>query len=1260
MMVVKQPSRPWEWRSGETAVTFDQWLTQAAETRHFEHAEEAIRKSWLLTWLVDRGDVFAAEQVRPAKSRSQLLDRTKGEGAAPLDLPLDTHLENLLTIGSELYTSNVFRLTGLPVIATARDIARHLDKLKLQEKLGTKGSRPSGPLPINPPPDIDTIRAAVHALTKDPELRILQEFFWFWPLPISSTDKSPQTDQALQDLTQGDFEKAIRQWEHMGPHSAEGPIARHNLAILYHVAALDLELKGTRQTLSEEQKKQRNAFWNRALDLWNIISDEEAVWSWLATRIRTLEDARLTTGYARRLRAYLPVILSSVNGSLAAQSAEAGLGQETDRHIARLVSYAHDSQTLNHMVMRIVETYRERLRACCKQAEEMRTSQPLQGIQTAEILITQSAPLLQVIDALTYSGSSLREAAHDYVALNVFDCATTYENKTHRYRATIPVFEQALTCALGESTKKKIADELAASKKLLESGDIWFDEEYFDQPQPILDKLEQARALANSTQYDQAISILVDLLYGHREQTILRDQEHVVQKPLAWCLSRRSVKRVNDAMDQQNIELEIIKNIRQRAVNPTNGFNYSFAAARQGSNQGLPYLECMACGATIQQSYYHFSYKFNEEDVKVLICPSCNTKSDEERDRRRIAFKRVVHESAQDIQLAVELDDTNQQVKKNIADLKGIASSNDITWPSSQELRLKLGLLSDTDLLKSFLSEDPSVRRQALELTGKRVAVGSRANPALLSAILDMVIDPIRSVRDAAWSALNNLGEGWSQTDTARRKVDILLEAASKGKPEIAESAARAVKKIDPLKAERLRSLQRSRRFKKLAITASVVIVSVGIFVGSTFQKSSEGDLLASIQLHTWHLLDEATTFARIEEAARSSDSTTRLHAIKAWKQFADKRTVVVPALILAQVDENPKVVSAASRAMEEISTAYGQDQLPEVKLAIPGLLKAAATGPASARKRAITLLMMIGPDDHDLIIPTLTSALRDIDKEVRVLAAEALRNIGPRANQAIPALLEALNSDDWDLRITAAEGLAAVGEDGLVAKLRIKSMLTQLPPKSPHRTALSNVLARMEVEAKTVAKVAKTSEAKLPKPQVKATKGGEVDKSLIGKEGSTEIPARRDHKQDSTDTIITLAERVESDQLLSAQMDHDTSEPLTQMSKLGPSDQLEQLSGTSDDLWVAELLKRRVAEAMIYPYLAQFQGREGTVVLAVVIRSDGQLSKIEVLKSSGHSLLDDDAMETVKRATPLTMAQPMGRPELAVEIPVVYRLRGN
>lgn len=132
---------PWRWRSSDIAETFEQWLVQAAESKNFDHAEEAIRKSWLVTWLKDKGDVFAAEQVRNARSCQQLLDRTKGEGAVPIILPVEPHLQEFLSVGVDLYTSNAFRLTGLPVAAKGIEISRYLDKLKMQEKLGVKGGR---------------------------------------------------------------------------------------------------------------------------------------------------------------------------------------------------------------------------------------------------------------------------------------------------------------------------------------------------------------------------------------------------------------------------------------------------------------------------------------------------------------------------------------------------------------------------------------------------------------------------------------------------------------------------------------------------------------------------------------------------------------------------------------------------------------------------------------------------------------------------------------------------------------------------------------------------------------------------------------------------------------------------------------------------------------------------------------------------------------------------------------------------------------
>ncbi len=51
------------------------------------------------------------------------------------------------------------------------------------------------------------------------------------------------------------------------------------------------------------------------------------------------------------------------------------------------------------------------------------------------------------------------------------------------------------------------------------------------------------------------------------------------------------------------------------------------------------------------------------------------------------------------------------------------------------------------------------------------------------------------------------------------------------------------------------------------------------------------------------------------------------------------------------------------------------------------------------------------------------------------------------------------------------------------------------------------------------------------------------------------------------------------------------------------------------------------------YPRLARRRGIEGVVVLSVRVSSDGTVESVKVLKSSGHSMLDEEALEAAKRA---------------------------
>ena len=90
---------------------------------------------------------------------------------------------------------------------------------------------------------------------------------------------------------------------------------------------------------------------------------------------------------------------------------------------------------------------------------------------------------------------------------------------------------------------------------------------------------------------------------------------------------------------------------------------------------------------------------------------------------------------------------------------------------------------------------------------------------------------------------------------------------------------------------------------------------------------------------------------------------------------------------------------------------------------------------------------------------------------------------------------------------------------------------------------------------------------------------------------------------------------------------------------------------------WLAEALWSRVEQLKRYPHLARMNRWEGRVVLRVVIQEDGHLLDLAVSESSGHSVLDQDALEVLKLASPLTLKHPLGKPQVVVQVPISYRL---
>ncbi|MGH7787662.1 MAG: energy transducer TonB, partial [Candidatus Binatia bacterium] len=74
------------------------------------------------------------------------------------------------------------------------------------------------------------------------------------------------------------------------------------------------------------------------------------------------------------------------------------------------------------------------------------------------------------------------------------------------------------------------------------------------------------------------------------------------------------------------------------------------------------------------------------------------------------------------------------------------------------------------------------------------------------------------------------------------------------------------------------------------------------------------------------------------------------------------------------------------------------------------------------------------------------------------------------------------------------------------------------------------------------------------------------------------------------------------------------------------------------------------------YPALARRRGSTGTAMLFIVIDRDGRPAKVQVKRSSGSELLDEEAQDMVARAAPFDpLPTEVERDSLQLTIPVRF-----
>ena len=90
------------------------------------------------------------------------------------------------------------------------------------------------------------------------------------------------------------------------------------------------------------------------------------------------------------------------------------------------------------------------------------------------------------------------------------------------------------------------------------------------------------------------------------------------------------------------------------------------------------------------------------------------------------------------------------------------------------------------------------------------------------------------------------------------------------------------------------------------------------------------------------------------------------------------------------------------------------------------------------------------------------------------------------------------------------------------------------------------------------------------------------------------------------------------------------------------------------DLTWIAEELRNRILAIKRYPRMARRMGIEGTVVMTVEFDKMGELVDIHIESSSGHRILDRDALSLVERVSPFR--HDAGR-NIVIKLPISYDL---
>lgn len=368
---------------------------------------------------------------------------------------------------ADLYDSNCFRLLGLATDAPERSLLRQIQKIRLSSKNFSPSTTISD---SNHHLDEESLHALSQRI-RDFEVRIMDEFFWFWSSRGEDLTFWNQTHQNLQEQDELQIQQTLESIENRGKIDF---ISLHNYAILTHSLALDVERVDSHQTLTEERQRLAKILWEKSYAAWRECLTDERVWSHFKDRVRSLNDPRLTTGFVRRFRSTLPMALCLINIQLCRSLLEKGENERALWHLDLIQNSKLDSviveQSLSLGCVPIIDHLRVQCHEIRQKAKENPQSANLYLYRDYESIENSVALLLKILP----ERSVFKEAVCDDVASMVFDCQCYSLSNDGDISNSLEWLLKAELLSVSKMQRHRLQENIRALRTRLENEPCWF------------------------------------------------------------------------------------------------------------------------------------------------------------------------------------------------------------------------------------------------------------------------------------------------------------------------------------------------------------------------------------------------------------------------------------------------------------------------------------------------------------------------------------------------------------------------------------------------------------------------------------------------------------------------------------------------------------------------------------------------------------------------------------------------------------------